>query len=88
MKMTQQAKTFYEGGNEPTAGTTSETLYRVLMGGTNTGVGGNNMGGTKGIVAAPPAEIAAGNQNFEGRGSTGCSVLTEAAKMFWPTAKM
>ena len=55
--MTQQATAFMSGGNAPTSGTSSQNLHKELMGGTpmlqNTGAGGNIMGGTTGVTAAP-----------------------------------
>ena len=68
VKMTQQATTFPEGGNAPIAGKTAQTLHRALMGCTTTlhniGVGGNVIGGTTGIAAAPPAATSSYHQQF------------------------
>ena len=45
-------------------------------------MGGNEIGGATRTEAA----LAAGKQQFTGRGSTGWSALTEAVKMFGPAA--
>ena len=90
--MPQHATTFTSGGNAHMAGKTAQNLHRAMMGETptlhNTVVGGNIIGGTTGISAAPPAAPSAGQKQCMGRGSTGWSVLTEAVKMFGPEAKM
>ena len=66
--MKQQATAFPEGGNAPTAGTKSQNVHRTLVGGTttlhNAGVGGNEMGESTAIVAAPLSAMATGQQKF------------------------
>ena len=66
----KQATTLPSEGNTPIAGTKSQALHRVLMGGIqmlhNTVGGGNGMGGGIGITEAP----ATGQQEGAGRGST------------------
>ena len=52
------------GDNAPMEGKTAKPLHRALMGGTNTlqntCMGGNGMGGTTVILAAPPEGTVAG----------------------------
>ena len=82
----KQATTLPAEGNTPSAGTKAQALHRVLMGGNpilqDTVGGSNGMGRGTGTMAAPTA----GRHQGEGRGSTGCSALTEAVKMFWPAS--
>ena len=72
-------------GNAPRAETTAQELDRVMMGRNlmlhNTVGGGNGMGGGTGTTAAPTA----GQHQGAGRGSRGCSALTETMRMFGPT---
>ena len=73
-------------GNTPSAGTKSQALQRVLMGGNpilkNTVEGGNGMVGGTGTTVAPTS----GQQQGAGRGSAGWSALTEAVKNLGPAA--
>ena len=71
-----------EEGNTPSAGTKSQALHRVLMGGNlmihNIVRGVNGMGGGIGTTAAPTS----GQQQGAGKDITVWSSLTEAVKMF------
>ena len=44
------------------------------------------MGGATGTAEVPPASLAEGQQQYTGRGIMGWSALTEAVKMFRPSA--
>ena len=85
-RFTKQATTLPTEGNTPSAGTKSQALNRVLMGGNpmlnNTSGRGNGMGGGTGKTAAPTS----GHQQGTGRGSTGWSALTEAVKTVGPAS--
>ena len=85
-RFTKQATTLPTEGNTPISGTKSQALNMVLMRGSpmlhNTVGGGNGIVGGTGTTAAP----AAGQHQGAGRRSTGGSVLTEAVKMFGPSA--
>ena len=67
-----------------------KTLHTMLMGGTptlqNAGMGGNVMGGSTVIAAAPMEAMSAGRQKFSGGESTVWSTLTAAVKILGPAA--
>ena len=85
-RLTKQATMLPAEGNANMKGTVAQELHRVLMGRNmmlhNTVGVGKVMGGGTGTTVAPTS----GKQQGVGRGSTGCSALTEALKMFGPTA--
>ena len=84
MTTKKQTAMFLVEVHAPTTGT-EQNLNRALVGGTtplqNTGVAGNRVGGTTRPAEVPPSAMAAGQQKFSGRGSTGWSALTLAVKI-------